>query len=47
MGCSKNRVDSEHLMAKLSSAGIELLPEGAPLPTVAEIEENPMRKLDA
>ena len=27
LGCSKNRVDSEHLMRKLEDAGVELVPE--------------------
>lgn len=47
MGCSKNRVDSEHLMAKLALAGIQLVPEEAALPTEEEIAEDPLRKLDA
>ena len=28
LGCSKNRVDSEHLLRKLEDAGIDILPEG-------------------
>ena len=47
MGCSKNRVDSEHLMAKLSYAGIELLPEDWPLPTEEEVSADPARRIDA
>ena len=31
MGCSKNRVDSEHLLKQLSSAGYEVSPEEVPL----------------
>lgn len=31
MGCSKNRVDSEHLLVQLSAAGFEVIPEGDPL----------------
>lgn len=31
MGCSKNRVDSEHLMRLLQERGYELVPEGADL----------------
>ena len=33
MGCSKNRVDSEHLMRVLQERGYELVPEGADLAT--------------
>lgn len=47
MGCSKNRVDSEHLMAKIASAGVELLPEDAPLPTEDDIAGNPSSIVDA
>jgi len=47
MGCSKNRVDSEHLMAKIASAGIELLPEDHPLPTEEEIARDPSCRVDA
>ena len=28
MGCSKNRVDSEHLLVQLAAAGFEIIPEG-------------------
>ena len=31
MGCSKNRVDSEHLLKQLSAAGYEVSPEEVPL----------------
>jgi len=31
MGCSKNRVDSEHLLMQLSAAGWEVSPEEEPL----------------
>ena len=31
MGCSKNRVDSEHLLRQIAAAGWEILPEGEPL----------------
>ena len=33
MGCSKNRVDSEHLLMQLSAAGYEVSPEEEPLET--------------
>ena len=33
LGCSKNRVDSEHLLARASEAGWEIVPEGADLAT--------------
>lgn len=38
MGCSKNRVDSEHLMHILQQRGYELVPEGADLAT-AHVDE--------
>ena len=38
MGCSKNRVDSEHLMHVLQQRGYELVPEGADLAT-AHVDE--------
>ena len=38
MGCSKNRVDSEHLMHILQQRGYELVPEGADLAT-AKVDE--------
>ena len=38
MGCSKNRVDSEHLMHVLQEQGYELVPEGADLAT-AHVDE--------
>ncbi len=31
LGCSKNRVDSEHLMSQMEASGIEICPEEAPL----------------
>lgn len=31
LGCSKNRVDSEHLLSQLSSQGVEISPEGEDL----------------
>lgn len=31
LGCSKNRVDSEHLLRQLEAAGVELVPESADL----------------
>lgn len=33
MGCSKNRVDSEHLLIQLSAAGYKILPDGEDLKT--------------
>lgn len=33
LGCSKNRVDSEHLLARAADAGWEIVPEGADLAT--------------
>ena len=33
LGCSKNRVDSEHLLARAEAAGWEIAPEGADLAT--------------
>lgn len=47
MGCSKNRVDSEHLMSKLATAGIELLPEEYQLPAEEEVAVDPARRIDA
>ncbi|MBO4557408.1 MAG: 30S ribosomal protein S12 methylthiotransferase RimO [Bacteroidales bacterium] len=31
LGCSKNRVDSEHLLSQIAAAGISIAPEEAPL----------------
>ena len=31
MGCSKNRVDSEHLLMQLAAAGWDVSPEDVPL----------------
>ena len=31
LGCSKNRVDSEHLLRQLESAGMTISPEGSDL----------------
>ncbi len=39
LGCSKNRVDSEHLLRKLEVAGIEIVPEGEPLVEMAELPD--------
>ncbi|MBR5056436.1 MAG: 30S ribosomal protein S12 methylthiotransferase RimO [Bacteroidales bacterium] len=33
LGCSKNRVDSEHLLSRAEAAGWEIVPEGADLAT--------------
>ena len=31
LGCSKNRVDSEHILFQLKQAGVEISPEGEEL----------------
>jgi len=31
LGCSKNRVDSEHLLSQMAASGIDICPEDAPL----------------
>ncbi len=37
LGCSKNRVDSEHLLSQMAAAGIEICPEDAPLDGGADV----------
>lgn len=47
MGCSKNRVDSEHLMVKIAGSGIVILPEDAALPTQEGVANGTEERVDA
>ncbi len=40
LGCSKNRVDSEHLLKKIADAGIEIVPEENGLPIWEQVVED-------
>lgn len=42
LGCSKNRVDSEHILQKLSSAGIRILPQDYELTQETVLSDGPV-----
>ncbi|MBO5700021.1 MAG: 30S ribosomal protein S12 methylthiotransferase RimO, partial [Bacteroidales bacterium] len=38
LGCSKNRVDSEHLLKQMESAGIEIVDSGYELSATSKVD---------